>query len=47
MGFGWNYYGFPLFTLLWVAGYFAWVFYVNRRSDRHKEQSPDPESKDR
>lgn len=30
-GFGWNFYGFLLYSALWVAAYFLWARRVNRR----------------
>lgn len=34
MGFGWNFYGFFLFSALWVCSYFLWAFYMNAEEKR-------------
>ena len=30
-GFGWNFYGFFVFAVVWIAAYFAWAAWMNRR----------------
>jgi hypothetical protein len=30
-GFGWNFYGFFVFAVVWIAAYFAWARWMNRR----------------
>jgi membrane protein implicated in regulation of membrane protease activity len=30
-GFGWNFYGFFLFAAGWIAAYFAWARWMERR----------------
>ena len=30
-GFGWSFYGFFLVAALWVAAYFAWARWANRK----------------
>jgi len=30
-GFGWSFYGFFLVAALWIAAYFAWAWWANRR----------------
>ena len=30
-GFGWNFYGFFLFAGAWIAAYFAWAWWMERR----------------
>jgi hypothetical protein len=38
-GFGWSFYGFFLFCIVWIAGYFAWARWMAGR-DRER---PRPE----
>lgn len=33
-GFGWNFYGFFLFAIAWVALYFMWARWMARRAAR-------------
>ncbi len=30
-GFGWSFYGFFVFAVVWIAAYFAWAAWMNRR----------------
>jgi hypothetical protein len=34
IGFGWSFYGFFVFAVAWVAGYFVWARYMARREER-------------
>jgi hypothetical protein len=38
-GFGWNCYGFFIYSVLWVGGYFLWVHLANRRPREEDRQS--------
>lgn len=31
MGLGWSFYGFFLFSALWVCAYFLWAHYMNEK----------------
>jgi hypothetical protein len=31
-GFGWSFYGFFLFAIVWIAAYFAWAAWMNRKT---------------
>jgi hypothetical protein len=33
-GFGWSFYGFFLFCIVWIAGYFAWARWMAGREER-------------
>jgi hypothetical protein len=33
-GFGWNFYGFFLFAIAWIVGYFLWARSAATRDDR-------------
>jgi hypothetical protein len=30
-GFGWSFYGFLLYAVVWVTGYLCWAHFKNRR----------------
>ncbi len=30
-GFGWNFYGYFVFAVVWIAGYFLWALWMARR----------------
>jgi hypothetical protein len=32
-GFGWSFYGFFVFAAAWIAAYFAWAAWMNRRTE--------------
>ncbi len=33
-GFGWSFYGFFVFAAVWIAAYFTWAAWMNRRPGR-------------
>jgi len=35
-GFGWSFYGFFLFAVLWIAAYFAWAWWASRQDGSEK-----------
>ena len=35
-GFGWTFYGFFLFCIVWIAGYFAWARWMAAREARER-----------
>jgi hypothetical protein len=39
-GFGWNFYGFFLFCILWIAGYFLWARHAAHQGPPRHEAPP-------